>query len=161
MRCLMMLVFVLFAALTAACSAYKLATPDPPPIDALGEPPYGLGQICVLRPHSFGALVTFVVHDNGALVGATRGPSYFCYYALPGRHHLTSESGTTAAVDLEVTMGSRHYLEQHVRIGPDELSILEEPAALRALSRCEYRALIEPAPQQLIPMSSDGNEPPR
>jgi hypothetical protein len=156
----MRVLITLFVLLAAACSSYRLASPDPPPIDALGEPPYGLGQICIVRPHSIGALVTFVVSDNGALVGATRGPSYFCYYALPGRHHITSKSGNIAAVDLEVMMGSRHFLEQRVRIGPDELTILDEAAAQRALSRCEYRALIDPPPQQLIPMSSDGTEPP-
>lgn len=132
--------------LGANCTPYHLTAPDPPPIDALAEPPYGMGQICVLRPHSLGALITFVVRDNDQLVGATRGPSYFCYFVLPGSHHVTSDSGTIAAVDLAVAPGSRHYLHQVVRIGPDELTPIDEQQAAQQLVRCEYRLLVDPPP---------------
>jgi hypothetical protein len=43
----------------------------------------------VLRPQWIAAAVTAPVHDNGRLVGATRGPTYFCYAAQPGHHVIT------------------------------------------------------------------------
>lgn len=138
--------WTLFALLLgASCSHYHLTNPDPPPIDALADPPYGMGQICVLRPHSVGALITFVVRDNGQLVGATRGPSYFCYHVAPGPHQVTSDSGTIAAVDLSVAPGGRYYLHQIVRIGPDGLALVDELQAAQQLERCEYRLLTDPS----------------
>lgn len=128
------------------CAHYSVITQEPPPIDALGEPPYGLAQICVLRPHSLGALVPFAVRDNGRLVGATRGPSYFCYFVQPGWHRVTSDSGNVATVDLTAAPGARHYLHQIVRIGDDELVAIDERAAAAMLPRCEYQVLVEPRP---------------
>ena len=132
------------------CAHYRLTAPESPPLDAFGEPPYGTGQICVLRPHSLGALVTIAVRDNGSLVGATRGPSYFCYLVQPGLHDVTSDSGNVARLSVPVAPGARIYLQQVINIGPDELIPLDEERAAALLPRCEYSQLIEPAPQDLL-----------
>lgn len=138
---------LLFLLLTmGGCVHYRLTTPDPPPIDAFAEPPYGAGQICILRPHSLGALLTIPVHDNGHLVGATRGPSYFCYLVQPGFHDVTSKSGNVARLGLSVSPGARIYLQQEINIGADELVPLDEERAAALLPRCEYSQLVEPAP---------------
>ena len=31
-----------------------------------------------------------MVHDNGQLVGMTKGPSRFCYLAQPGHHEIVA-----------------------------------------------------------------------
>ena len=135
---------IAFLLLLTGCVHYRIVTPQTPPVDAFADPPYGLGQICLLRPHSLGALVTFVVHDNGMLVGATRGPGYFCYHVQPGLHQITSDSGNVAAVSLAVNAGGRYYLHQVVRIGPDELTAIDEQQAMQLLPRCEYQILVDP-----------------
>lgn len=148
MRALGVLLFLLLS--MGGCAHYRITAPDPPPLDALGEPPYGLGQICVLRPHSLGALVTIPVRDNGHLVGATRGPSYFCYLVQPGFHDVTSDSGNVARLGLNIAPGARLYLQQVINVGPDELIALDEERAAALLPRCDYSQLVEPAPADLF-----------
>jgi hypothetical protein len=133
----------------AGCSHYRIVTADPPPLDALAAPPDGLGQICVLRPHSIGALLTGPVRDNGLLVGATRGPSYFCYLAHPGPHRVTSRTDYDRTVAVGVQPGETVFLQQQVRIGADRFFRISAADAPALLQRCDYSLLIE----------SDGEEP--
>jgi hypothetical protein len=86
--------------LLVACTPLRLVTPDEPPVDAFSEAPYGWGKICVLRPHSLGFALMAPIRDNGQLVGATRGPSYFCYLVPPGPHRVTAHVGRTAAAEV-------------------------------------------------------------
>lgn len=82
------MVGALLVAPLAACQSYRLAAPELNAVAAMDPPPTGLGQICVFRPSVLAAAVTFVIRDNGTLVGATRARDYFCYYAKPGEHVL-------------------------------------------------------------------------
>jgi hypothetical protein len=66
-----------------ACSPYTLVTTQPT-LPALAYNSSNLGTVCVFRSSPFARLVTFAIHDNSQLVGATRGDSYFCYLAEPG-----------------------------------------------------------------------------
>lgn len=107
------------------CTAYTVETARAPTLHPFAPPPAGHGEICVVRPHVTGMLAVAVVHDNGVLVGATRGPTYFCYLAAPGRHRVIStygddidrELGTDVVEEASVVVapGSRHYLHQDVR----------------------------------------------
>lgn len=111
------------ATVLAACSSYEHRPLAAPP-DELTAVPAGAATICVYRPHHVAALVPAVVHDNGRLVGMTRGPSYFCYLAEPGPHTLVTrygddidaELGTDdhAAATAVVAPGERRYLHHDV-----------------------------------------------
>jgi hypothetical protein len=133
----------------AACSPYRVIVPDPPPLDALTEPPEGLGQICVLRPHSIGVLLTSPVRDNGLLVGATRGPSYFCYLAHPGPHRITAKTDGERAVSVAVQPGETIFLHQQIRIGADRFFRIDAKEAPALLERCEYSLLVDARGEEL------------
>jgi hypothetical protein len=137
----------LLAGLTlgAGCG-YRLARREPPPIDAFGAPPTGQAQVCVLRPRLAPSSLMFLVHDNGRLVGATRGSSYFCYYAEPGPHRVTSRrAGIVEDATMQLEGGTRYYLYQNVDPYPDAtrswLSWTSETDARSMVGECAYRVL--------------------
>lgn len=103
--------------LLAACSPYSLREVDAPPLQAFGPSPRtDVATVCVIRPSHFAVGVTFVVHDNGQLVGATRGESYFCYEAEPGAHRIASSTGDSidkpGSALLAAEAGHRYWLHQ-------------------------------------------------
>lgn len=110
-RCLLAGLLVL-----AACSPYQLG---PPPADpfAVTRPFTGyidaMATVCVVRTARLAMAVTFLVHDNDLLVGATRGPTWFCWRAEPGRHRIvvTSEDGGQR-FDVDLSERGRYYLDQ-------------------------------------------------
>lgn len=148
----------------AACSAYEHRALDRPP-DELAAPPPDAATICVYRPHRLAALVPAVVHDNGRLVGVTRGPSYFCYLAEPGRHTLVTRYGDDIdaefgtddirAATVDVAAGERHYLHHDVT-GILRIATVWQPdgaRAERAITGCTYLALrgVPPGESPLSP----------
>jgi hypothetical protein len=135
--------WLVLAPLLLGCSPLRLVTPDEPPVDAFGEAPYGWGKVCVLRPHSLGFALTAPVRDNGQLVGATRGPSYFCYLVPPGPHRISAQTDEEPAVELSVREGERYYLHHEIRLGSDRLAVADEGWAREAIDRCEYRLLAQ------------------
>lgn len=58
--------------------------------------------------------MTFPTRDNGALVGATSGPTYFCYRAEPGEHEIVVEADNQETARLAAEAGKTYFLEQHV-----------------------------------------------
>jgi hypothetical protein len=58
--------------------------------------------------------VTFPVHDGSMLVGATRGPGHFCYFAEPGRHAIAIEADEVEHAEVIAEPGGRYYLKQEV-----------------------------------------------
>lgn len=149
------LMLVLVAA--SGCSRYWVGRPMAPPIDALGRPPSGLGQLCVVRPFWGTTAVTLVVRDNGNLVGATHGPSYFCYFAEPGGHRIVSEVSDAGMVEkpretrIEITRGGRYFLQQTVEAGGTVLDWLSEAEAAKIVDRCGYQVLISAPASDSMP----------
>jgi len=134
------------------CSAYSLASPKVPPIPAFGPVARtDVATVCVVRPSHFALLVTFVVRDNDQLVGATRGESYFCYFAQPGRHEIVSSTGDSAdeegGVGLVAQAGRRYWLHQDYdnNLGSvtSRLLVIDESRARDFVEDdgCEYRTL--------------------
>lgn len=99
--------------LATGCSSYKLATPAAA-LAPFAAPPRDRAQICVLRDSEMAQAVTFPVRDGGVLVGATRGPGYFCYLAAPGNHAITIEADEVERAVLVAEPGGRYYLKQEV-----------------------------------------------
>lgn len=128
----------------SGCARPELLFPDLPPIDPLAEPTYGLAQICVIRPHTLAMLDTVPIEDNGHLVGATRGPSYFCYAAQPGAHRIEIvEYKPRPTLELKVAAGQRSYIHLRVGIGRYRLAVLPEDRVQEQLDKCEYSQLVE------------------
>ena len=97
----------------AGCTSYELAAPASP-VAPFAAPAPDRAQICVIRASVMAFAVTFPVHDGGLLVGATRGPGYFCYFAAPGRHVISTEADETEVAGLVAEPGGRYYLKQEV-----------------------------------------------
>ena len=145
----------LFAALAivavplfAACSPYSLTDLKAPPTRAFGPSARSdVGVVCVARPSHFALGVTFVVHDNKQLVGATRGESYFCYEAEAGEHFLVSSTGDPIDSDgtarLAVEAGRRYWLHQDF---DNVLGFVT--AKLQWVDETRWRELVDDAPCQ-------------
>jgi hypothetical protein len=139
------------------CSRYWTGRPVAPPIDALGRPPAGLGQLCVVRPYWGASAVTLVVRDNGNLVGATHGPSYFCYFAEPGHHQIVSEVSDAGMVEkprnsaIDIARGGRYFLQQTVEASGTELAWVSEQEAAKIVDKCGYQVLISAPASDSIP----------
>lgn len=130
-----------------ACSPWGFVEPKTPPIAAFAAPPNQLAQICVLRPHLLAGAVTFPVRDNGKLVGATRGASYFCYWAQPGQHRVTSEADDVQEANVQTIAGARYYLHQRVKntfgFVSSPMEWVSETEARTMVETCDYRVLTE------------------
>ncbi len=137
--------------LFAGCSSYSLAAPKAPPIDAFRSARTDVATVCVIRPSHWALAVTFVVHDDDQLVGATRGESYFCYFAQPGEHRIVSSTGDPTDRDGHATLtavaGSRYWLHQDYDnvFGSitDKLQWVDEARARELLGdgACEYKLI--------------------
>ena len=143
--------------LLAGCYRYQLTNPTTPPVSAFGETPENGAQICVYRPGVLAGAVTFVVRDNGKLVGATRGASYFCYVAEVGDHELTAEADETAHAKITAQAGARYHLEQvpvnlfgYVKT---ELNWVDEPTARTLVSQCDYEVLSGVPGEETLPQA--------
>ncbi|MFO0675034.1 MAG: hypothetical protein U0169_00730 [Polyangiaceae bacterium] len=68
-----------------------------------------------MRTSVLAMAVTFPTHDNGTLVGATRGPTRFCYLAKPGLHEIVVDTGDAEErATLEAKAGATYVLKQEV-----------------------------------------------
>jgi hypothetical protein len=154
-------VFAVFLA-AAACSSYALAEPKVPPIAAFGPGARtDVATVCVIRPSHMAVAVTFAVHDNRQLVGATRGESYFCYWAEPGRHRIVSTTGDSTDRDgdalLTAEAGKRYFLHQDYDsvfgVIVDKLQWVDEPRARELLDdgKCDYMTLSGVPGEEALP----------
>ncbi len=67
-----------------------------------------------MRTSVLASAVTFPTRDNGVLVGATRGPTHFCYLAEPGEHEISIEADEVERAKLTVEAGKSYFLKQEV-----------------------------------------------
>lgn len=109
----------------------------------LGPVPRGAAQVCIVRPDSLAASVSMPVKDNGRLVGATRGTTFFCYLARAGEHQITSADDDTGPMLLRAVSGARYWLHQDVTelagAVHAHLDWVDESAGLELLDACEAR----------------------
>jgi len=135
----------------AACSPYSISGPTAPTVAAFGPAPTDVATICVVRSSVFAHAVTFVVHDNQTLVGATKGDSYFCYEAEPGEHVIVSDTfdpvDTPGRIHAVVQAGGRYWLRQdhenHFGSVTSKLAWLDPTTAGSLIAGCEYRVVRE------------------
>jgi hypothetical protein len=106
--------------LSASCSEYRVNRAAASPASALSAPLSKQAAICIFRPHGLGTSVISPVTDNGAVVGATEGSSYFCYLAEPGLHQIRTADAPRLLLDAEA--GQRYYLVHDMNISADSLA---------------------------------------
>jgi hypothetical protein len=99
--------------LLTACTSWKLEQVSAP-FGPLAPPPEGMAKVCVVRTSVLAAAVTFPTHDDGVLVGATRGPGHFCYFAEPGDHTITVDADEPEMAILHAEPGRNYYLAEEV-----------------------------------------------
>jgi len=98
----------------AACSAYRISEPRAEVLHPFAPIPEDFARVCVIRTSALAQAIPFPTLDNGALVGATKGPTFFCYKAEPGEHTLRIEADEPTTVRLHAEGGKSYYLHQKV-----------------------------------------------
>ena len=96
------------------CTSWHLASPAKAVVHSASPPPAESAKVCVVRTSVLAQAVTFPTHDNGVLVGATRGPTHFCYLAAPGHHNLSIEADEIEHASFEAEAGKSYFLHQEV-----------------------------------------------
>ena len=148
------------AVLLTGCSPYSLGGATTPPLGAFGPSRADAGTVCVVRSSPWAQAVTFVVHDNQTLVGATRGESYFCYEAEPGEHVIVSDTFDSvdrpAKIVARLEPGARYWLRQdhenHFGSVRSHLVWMTPEEAAAAIRGCAYRPISRaPAHEPLPP----------
>lgn len=103
-------------------------------------------EVCVVRPQTAAREVSMPVRDNGRLVGATRGTTFFCYLASAGEHQITSVDDDTGPTLLHARAGARYWLHQEVsEIGGAihaHLDWVDEATARELVDACEARVRV-------------------
>jgi hypothetical protein len=131
-------------AVAAACEPARA----PRVVDGeLGPVPPSAARVCVLRPSVRLAELTMEIHDNGRLVGATRGSTYVCWLAAPGEHQITSPKDEAGTVLLHTQPGGHYWLHQDVgllagELRSGELISIDEASAGPMLDRCATRVKV-------------------
>jgi hypothetical protein len=106
----------------------------------------GAASVCVVRPGGAAHDVSMPVRDNGHLVGATRGATFFCYLASAGDHQITSVDDDTGPTLLRARAGASYWLHQDVsELGGAvhaHLDWVEETTAAEMVEACEARVRV-------------------
>jgi hypothetical protein len=83
-------------------------------------------------------LLTTPIWDNGVLVGATQGPSHFCYTAAPGEHLLTTEVSDADPLRFDARAGARYFFAHRIEIGQDSIVPIEAEEAIRVAASTDF-----------------------
>jgi len=107
--------------------------------------------MCAVRDSWVGGAVPLLVHDEGRLVAALGGDSYFCWPASPGVHRLTVRmysphvQRAAVATEVELRPGARAYLGLSTDLDQGvQAQWLAEESGLEAIERCSWEELAAP-----------------
>lgn len=148
------------AATASACSSYRIAAPRSEVLHPFAPIPTEFARVCTIRTSRLSQAVTFAVHDNGTLVGATKGPTFFCYKAEPGDHTIGVQADDTTTVTLHAEGGKSYYLHQKVPFGfmvkCDAVWVTEQ-AAHELVDDSSYEVIVQApngaAPPNAVPFA--------
>ena len=107
-------VLACLAVTAAACSAYRISEPRAEVLHPFAPIPADFARVCIVRTSHLAQAVAFPTLDNGALVGATKGPTFFCYKAEPGEHTLRIEADEPTVVNFHAEGGRSYYLHEKI-----------------------------------------------
>lgn len=146
---------ILILALAAtACSSYRIAEPRSEVLHPFAAIPGEFARVCVIRTAHYAQALTFTTVDNGTLVGATKGPTFFCYKAEPGHHELRFAADEITTVTLDTEGGKSYYLHEKIpfafitRVDAVEVS---EHAAHVLVDDSTYEVITEGPSSQKLP----------
>jgi hypothetical protein len=111
-------VLPLLAVTAAACSSYRLAEPQAAVLHPFTPIPTDFARVCVIRTSRLAASQPFPTLDNGVLVGATKGRTFFCYQAEPGEHLLRMQADEPTEEKLYAVGGRSYYLHETIPLSP-------------------------------------------
>ena len=148
------LVFLASCALgAAACSSYRISEPHGEVLHPFAPIPADFARICIIRTSRMAQAVAFPTLDNGTLVGATKGPTFFCYKAEPGEHTLRIQADEPTIVKLQAEGGRSYYLHETIPfsfIMHCNATWVSEPKARDLIDDASYEVLTEaPATEHL------------
>jgi hypothetical protein len=146
--------FAVLALTATACSAYRIAEPRGEVLHPFAPIPADFARVCMIRTSHLAQAVTFATLDNGALVGATRGPTFFCYKAEPGEHTLRIEADEPATVKLVAVGGASYYLHEKV---PFSFVMHCDP---ELVSEQKARELVDDSTYEIITSTPSSEHPP-
>lgn len=139
----------------SACSSYATAEPRTPVVVPDTPVPQDVARVCVVRTSPLARAVAFPTRDNGVLVGATRGPTYFCYHAAPGAHDLVMTADNQGTATLLAQAGQSYTLKQEVDFIFGVVNVrpvwVAPEAAHELLQGSSYEVLVEVPGQEKLP----------
>jgi hypothetical protein len=135
---------VLFAVTAAACSSYRISEPRAEVLHPFAPIPEDFARVCVIRTSRLAQAVPFPTLDNGVLVGATKGPTFFCYKAEPGEHTLRIQADEPTVVKLQAEGGRSYYLHETIPLAfvmHCNATWVSEPKARELVDDSSYEVL--------------------
>jgi hypothetical protein len=96
------------------CTSWHLAEPGRQALEPVGPVAPNVARVCVVRTAVLALAVPFPTHDDGVLVGTTRGPTFFCYLAEPGEHAIDIEADEMEHARLTAEGGRTYFLKEEV-----------------------------------------------
>jgi hypothetical protein len=109
----------------------------------------------MIRTSRIAQAIAFPTLDNGALVGATKGPTFFCYKAEPGEHTLRIEADEPTTLKLHAEGGKSYYLHEKI---PFLQFVMHCDAEF--VSEAKARDLVEDSTYEVIPQPPASEHPP-
>jgi len=102
------------------------------------KPPTGKALVYIVRPSTFGFLLSFVITCDKKTVGVTKGKNFLYTILDPGTHLFESKSETATEMHLEVEAGKTYFIEQLMtfKVAKRRLVLVEENKGRRKLSGC-------------------------
>jgi hypothetical protein len=139
-------VLALLAAGASACASYRIAEPHVEVLNPFTPIPTDFARVCVVRTSRLAFAQAFPMTDNGMLVGATKGLTFFCYKAEPGEHTLRIEADEPVVEKLYAAGGRSYYLHETIPLSPAvrcEVTFVSEPKARELMDRATYEVLTD------------------
>lgn len=137
-----------------ACSSYRIAEPRSAVLHPFAPIPSEFARVCVIRTSHYAQALTFTTADNGTLVGATKGPTFFCYKAEPGRHELRFEADETTSLELVTEGGKSYYVHETIPfafITRVDAVLVSELVAHDLVDDSTYEVITEGPSNQKVP----------
>jgi hypothetical protein len=145
-----------FLAVTAAaCSSYRISEPRAEVLHPFAPIPAEFARVCVIRTSRLAQAVAFPTLDNGALVGATKGPTFFCYKAEPGEHTLRIQADEPTVEKLHAEGGRSYYLHETI-----PLFAFIMHCNLTWVSEAKARELVDDSTYEVITDTPASEHPP-
>ena len=131
--------FLVGLALLSGCSASHMLHVEKKP---LIEATQADATLVILRDSGLGFAVAISNYLNTALIGETKGHTYFVTKVPAGRHYVVGKSENTAVAYLDFEPGKIYYLRQDIWMGVlrarTGYSPLTADEAAKAIESCEF-----------------------